>query len=279
MKPYKNYIPGWFNINNYLRVQSWEAWAYEVWVRANYYRAFSADTDRAFVTHSMNDPSYRGRCLHLRAIPVCVEYYQNFLNDSTIFWESFCEIKRFWWADGEGDAIHVHKFEDSLPAAFISDLPQMVEKDVVLELFEDWFLEHQPISLNFGCSTKKINDAIEICVKQQREMHGELLHATGIVDSIGKWGSNYIWKGAKLLALFDLLYWRATHPGLTYPEIGAAIWPDEDLEYIEQRVKDVGIPLMKQFFSERTAKALYLEHVALEEEELRKLVLLPTPER
>lgn len=260
MKPRKSHVPDWFDLAKYRMVQSWEDWAYEVWVRACYYFREESGKQQFFLQSDPNGES--AFCNFGAPIPRSTERFQDFLAGKLSYREQFADQSRFWVqeAGAEVDPLVVHDLNDNPLLARLAELPAHEHNRPALAFVTDWFERNQPISVNLARSDKDIISAFsKLLSERRREQQDFLYHATQIEGKAGKWKNNYIWKGAKLLALFDLLYWNHAFQYPTYAEIGAAVWPEEVGVDLVDRVKKTGLPQISKFYSIQTAKALFAQ--------------------
>lgn len=254
-------MPDWLKRDVYARDMTLEELSYEVWVRANYMRRGPEPRKPIFLTFSKNEPRGREICrLFSGVLPVSREDYQEFLNNNFHFREHYAEQVNTWRSMERGPALQIYGATNNPIMSLLSLMPELAPSAPLQCGVADFFDEGNLCSPNLECSDEEIIGEFRKYLKDLRRQNAELRGlAKDVTDGVKKFKSSYIFYGGRLLALFDLLYWRETYSDLTYAEIGEVIWPGEGLN-IDQRIKKVGIPAIEQFFMLPMAKALFLEH-------------------
>jgi hypothetical protein len=258
-------MPNWLRRDAYGRDMTLEDLSYEVWVRANYVRRGAEPGKPIFLTFSKNEPREREICiLFSSALPVSIEDYQEFLTQNFHFREHYAEQKKSWSCVEPGSALHIFNAADSSIMEHLSLMPELAPLNPVRCGVLDIFERRHLCSPNLECSDEEIIGELRKYLKALRQQDVELLLlAKGVANISGVLGDDPVWNGGKLLALFDLLYWKNADPTLTYTQIGSTIWFD-DPEGVrcDQRIARIGIPLIEKIFSVRVAKTLDQEHVS-----------------
>lgn len=252
-----NQIPTWFSLENYNKDLSLEDWAYEIWVRAHYYRHASFFNKSEFVIRSGIGPIDRMLIWLGNGLPASTENYEKFLSNRAHFSEYFSKQQEAWKAEKESPAIELYGIEDVLPPELFNELPALVDKSDIEAHLYSWCERALPIGVNLEKTDEELLIAFKRYLKESRKEQKEFF-------SLGKniAGQTQEWKNFRLLALFDLLYWKeAFCESLTQVRIGDAIWPDDRVDDIGQKVRKAGVTLIEKVFSEKTAKAIYLEHL------------------
>lgn len=258
-------IPDWLKIHEYQRELSLGDLSYEIWVRAHYMRRESQSGKPIFLTFSKSEPRGQKICnLFSDALPVSVEDYQVFLEDRSYFRPYFDEQIGKWQASEGGPALQVYQAESNSIMSFLSVMPDAVPLFPLQCAVSNFFDEEKPCRPNLECGDKEIIKEFLGYLKRLRQQEAELvLLAKGIANVSGILNDDEIWNGGKLLALFDLLYWKHAFSGLTDASIGSAIWIDDpDGIRVDQRIARVGIPLIEKVFSIQVAKLLHMEYVS-----------------
>lgn len=252
-----NKLPEWFNLNNYKDELTLEEWAYEIWVRSQYYRHASFFSSSGFVANPLAgfesiSETYFGELI----LPFSAENYKIFLKNNRWFLNHFEDNKNKWITESKRQSIEFYGVADVLQNEEFNIYPDNIPKDDVKYILGRWFETAQPIGVNL----EKTDDELMVAFKQYlRERRKELKEFASLGKSIVE--QTCEWHEFKLLALFDLLCWREmVDSTITYAKIGAILWPDDEIE-LEQRVRKKGLPLIEKVFSFNVAKVLYLEHL------------------
>lgn len=252
-----NNIPDWFDLKNYERHLTIEEWVYEIWVRSFFFQHASFFNKAGFNIREHPVTHYESAMMFGLGLSVCVGNYKEFLRNRNFFWKYFELEKKLWNASKERPAIEIYEIDDIFPGDELAAYPEIVNKDDFVFLVSSWCDRKCPIGINLERTDEELFSAFKNHLKECREEEKELFAlAKNVSGSVSKWHE------AKLLAQFDLLYWRdACDTSLTYGQIAQAIWPRKSDTDIEQNLRKHGISKIEKVFSIETAKALYFEHM------------------
>lgn len=134
--------------------------------------------------------------------------------------------------------------------------PEFSESDSINDLFKIFkshiFGTDTLLSLSLDYSDKEILNQVKQHLKSLRKKSNYI----SITDDNVKKQLDKL-RRFRLLALFDLLYWREINPKkTTLIEIGALVWPTESIG-IDQRIRKKGIPLINEVFRREVALRIY----------------------
>lgn len=230
-----NEIPDWFNLENYTQPMSPELWAAHIAPRS---------------TLVLNN-KFQTEEIHKNRFYRLIERHPSIGNDRSFnLYQSM--LRKEQRNNRAPLALTSHSPNEILEA--YADRSTSTEEYFLgtfdnnnLTNVEEW------IRINFDFTELEIIQAFTDYVRQKRKADQIKMFQRPILSYLNEW---YVFR---LIALFDLLYWREiTDRKLTYSKIGAAIWPTEDLER-EQRIRKKGKDLIFKVFRKSTTLQLARE--------------------
>lgn len=249
-------IPSWFDLRNYQKALTKNGWAYEIWVRANFYGQENHDTTGFLTFHMPTEEDTKSafkKLLAMKALDPTRENYRNFLENNDFFREIFKRRTDAWNEELNFPAIYFDSDNkeqaDHWPEELFDYANQIVSDPDLIKITS-------PININLDKSDAEIKKAFNEHLKKLREQQPEYAFTkkTPYDEIICKY------QRYEILALFDLLYWRqAFNDNLGFDTIGKAIWGDKPIDDYEQRIKRTCIPIIDKYMTVITARTLYFE--------------------
>ncbi|HCS64662.1 MAG TPA: hypothetical protein DIW64_11645 [Cellvibrio sp.] len=259
--------PSWFKLERYLKPMSNEEWAYHIYVRSKvwghgkFWTGTSFQEKFAYI--QSQQPDNKNLLHHIRD-----EWSVNFANSMERDLKLFAipdepigvftvddVYKKISKAQSEFPSLFDDESTDSVDSQ-IADPDNAIHREVAIDLLNLFknsiFNERILICPSLEHTDQQILKAVK---KQLKKMRSENKLIFIFKESIDETLDEF--HKFRLLALFDLLYWREiNNKKLTLTKIGALIWPDEFID-IEQRIRKKGLPLIKSVFHRQVAQKIF----------------------
>ena len=227
-------VPDWFNLKNYEKVLTAREWGYAIYVRS---RLCDCDKDKIFRTRASNINDFN-------------EIVKNPFEYSPKITQHIEKLfgKRISSSTGSTSSpIRIYKIEElkkGLIESFDCDRARNNKHaPALLKLLIDAIDQQENIQISLSFTDDEIVKAIKKYLKSKRAE----LKKSNKLPNHPKYDLED-WHQFKLLALFDLLYWREiTGKKMTHLQICHILWPNDQIE-IEQRLRKKGLPLIKSVF-------------------------------
>lgn len=252
--------PKWFDLKNYLQPMSNEEWAYHIYVRSKLFVRGKFKNWRG--AREIFTILKKGNFLEKSLLETIQEDYSiNFAGFISKDLEGFRATKQpITVLSIEETVARANKLVNEYHYALTdpndenqiksphdevnSDLREIIEKAV--------FGNTRLITYSLDHTDAEILKAIRQHLKEIRSKSEKMYIFS---ESIGE--TLHEFHQFRLLALFDLLYWKEFEdPKLTYAVIGDLVWPDDIIE-IDQRIRKKGLPLIKMVFHREIAQRIY----------------------
>lgn len=253
-------IPDWFDLNNYLKPMTDEEWALNIYARSiifikgrfrDWKRGreifselktgnFSKEhlLDKLPKDYLENFQGFASRDLKLteeKDQPISVISVNQAISRTNELVNDF--YRSFTGKTGENEKYSNNEYEKTEIGRFIK---------------ESMYEEQNLIAYSLEYKDDEIIKAIKKHLKENRQKSfGNFIYQDNVTQKLQEF------QQFRLLALFDLLYWKEIEePKLSYTSIGAAVWPEDIIE-IDQRIRKKGIPLIESIFHKKVAQKIY----------------------
>lgn len=253
--------PEWFDLDNYLKPISKEEWAYHIYVRSklfwkDQFKNFGAGSIKVFSILTKGNFSEKSLITSIHN-----EYSINYANHIKKDLEGFFSPK---------EPIAILSIEETVKRAqrLVNEFYYAIgnpsdqkntnpqNEDPYWRIREDFekivFGNTRLILYSLDHTDAEILKSIKAHLKEVRSKSNKMYIFKESIDETLQEFHNF-----RLLALFDLLYWKEFgDPKLTYAMIGDLVWPEDVIE-IDQRIRKKGLPLIKAVFHRTIAQKIY----------------------